>query len=431
MSQVSAPPAEARPSYGTGVAVVLLYIFFVLAVFAGFASYLTRTELQSQLQTSNSEVQALDDLIYLLRREEILRVQIEETLSAVDEADLIIDDAKRRLEELLFAKRRQSGSLVRLASETFGHFNTGMPHWDSRSGIQVRDVIDADLNAESKLRALLDIAPGLLPSQEADIAALELVLARIGTAQSRLTEVDDKLAELRLAEIDLQSDRDRALESRSWPQRQREQLEKELTALRVRLPADSSGRARVSALSSALIGGLFLKLVSFPTIFLTLIVTMAAGGLGTVVSYTRNLQTRERSQTPGPAGSVKFSRLFVNVGEGIAAAIAIFLLAGAGMLVLTQGSGPQNQIELSPYTVAFIAFLSGFMAEHAFTRIQEAGKRIFSVPKGDKDQSIAIEKPVAQAAPQPTPAQPAAAVAPGAVSENASTTLVPDPGNST
>lgn len=71
------------------------------------------------------------------------------------------------------------------------------------------------------------------------------------------------------------------------------------------------------------------------------------------------------------------ARLFVNVGEGIAAAIAIFLFSGAGMLALTQGSGTGSAVELSPYTVAFIAFLSGFMAEEAFGAIQSAGSRLF------------------------------------------------------
>jgi hypothetical protein len=109
-----------------------------------------------------------------------------------------------------------------------------------------------------------------------------------------------------------------------------------------------------------------------------LIVTIAAGGLGTVVGFSRRFYGRA-------GGDPSMARLFVNVGEGIAAAIAIFLFSGAGMLALTQGGGSTNEVELSPYTVAFIAFVSGFMAEDAFGRIQSAGKKIFQSDDAAKD----------------------------------------------
>ena len=86
---------------------------------------------------------------------------------------------------------------------------------------------------------------------------------------------------------------------------------------------------------------------------------------------------------------LSLSRLFVNVGEGIAAAIAIFLFSGAGMLALTQGGGAaDNSVELSPYTVAFIAFLSGFMAEDAFASIQSSGKRIFNAEDDTAEEKL-------------------------------------------
>ncbi len=59
------------------------------------------------------------------------------------------------------------------------------------------------------------------------------------------------------------------------------------------------------------------------------------------------------------------------------------------MLVLTQGAGPHRQGELSPYSVAFIAFLSGFMAEDAFTKIQEAGLNLFKPKEKIKEAAEA------------------------------------------
>jgi len=72
--------------------------------------------------------------------------------------------------------------------------------------------------------------------------------------------------------------------------------------------------------------------------------------------------------------------LLVPTGAGITAAIVIFLFAEAGMLMLTQG-GPDGtgQVDISPYLLTFMAFVSGFMAEDAFARIQLAGQKLFRV----------------------------------------------------
>lgn len=77
-------------------------------------------------------------------------------------------------------------------------------------------------------------------------------------------------------------------------------------------------------------------------------------------------------------------QLFVSVGEGIAAAVAIFFLAGASMLMFSTG-GSNGSAEISPYMVAFLAFVSGFMAEDAFKNIQRAGQKIFTGGDGKKD----------------------------------------------
>ncbi|MEE3045160.1 MAG: hypothetical protein VX620_07915 [Pseudomonadota bacterium] len=174
------------------------------------------------------------------------------------------------------------------------------------------------------------------------------------------------------------------------------------------------------------VGRILSYLIQLPTIMLTLLVTVAAGGLGAVVAFTR--QNFGRPVAPYPAGLgagqgdgindantrnpdalnantgrtdvqrqgwthlgervLPAARLFVMTGEGIAAAMAIFLCAEAGMLMVSQG-GPDGtgQIDISPFLVTFMAFVSGFMAEDAFARIQFAGKKIFRMPgdEGDHD----------------------------------------------
>lgn len=48
--------------------------------------------------------------------------------------------------------------------------------------------------------------------------------------------------------------------------------------------------------------------------------------------------------------------------------------------MLTQG-GPDGtgQVDISTYLLTFMAFVSGFMAEGAFERIQLAGQKLFRV----------------------------------------------------
>lgn len=161
-------------------------------------------------------------------------------------------------------------------------------------------------------------------------------------------------------------------------------------------------------------------LIQLPTIMLTLLVTVAAGGLGAVVAFTRQnfriapvpeadpdhpVATPEKPvRSPAPDRDdwqafddnlASAARLLVMTSEGIAAAMAIFLFTEAGMLMLMQG-GPDGsgQIDISPYLVTFTAFVSGFMAEDAFTRIQIAGKKIFRV-RADED-----ERPGADSGPE-------------------------------
>ncbi len=46
-------------------------------------------------------------------------------------------------------------------------------------------------------------------------------------------------------------------------------------------------------------------------------------------------------------------------------------------MVSQGGPDGSGQIDISPFLVTFMAFVSGFMAEDAFARIQLAGKKIF------------------------------------------------------
>jgi hypothetical protein len=92
------------------------------------------------------------------------------------------------------------------------------------------------------------------------------------------------------------------------------------------------------------------------------------------------------------------TELFRRSTLGIAAATGIFLLAGSGLLILTAQSSKSftpTSIELSPYFVAFLAFISGFMADDAFAKLTETGRNFFR-RSGKKDEPEAVDpnKPV-------------------------------------
>jgi len=242
----------------------------------------------------------------------------------------------------------------------------------------------AELEADPKIRALLDIVSEGLAKGGVDADMTD----RFNLFRTRVvTEFDGLMRDFNEANDmshDVQAKRAEVEGQIDELQATRAAHGDVIAGLEDKLPAASIARARLSALTIdvPLISNVLMQLVSFPTIFLTLIVTIAAGGLGTVVAFSRRYYSEHSDD------ELSLSRLFVNVGEGIAAAIAIFLFSGAGMLALTQGGGADNNVELSPYTVAFIAFLSGFMAEDAFASIQSSGKRIFNAEDESAEEKL-------------------------------------------
>jgi hypothetical protein len=173
----------------------------------------------------------------------------------------------------------------------------------------------------------------------------------------------------------------------------------------------SAGAERWSlvALFQQPVGGVLSVLIQMPAIMLTLLVTLAAGGLGAVVAFTRqyrHLGTAASGLSPeaevAPASDfakasalTNMGRLLVTISEGIAAAIAIFLCAEAGMLMMAQGAEASSAIEISPYLVTFMAFVSGFMAEDAFNRIQDAGRKLFKVGTSQADPAGSVPEGMA------------------------------------
>lgn len=363
-----------------GIFVIALYIFFVGAVFAGFATYIYRSEWKVVLNEATANPVGtgdLDSLIFTLKQEESLLAgsQVQrDRLVALNLQKLDLDREILAIAAERDALDAQAENEGFLAIATFKGFFDVLGDGDMTRLNKVLDdgKVNVSQRAETALAQLdnvsyrTTVSPTRRDNVQVQIDTTRAFFAQIAEQRKKLDDRDVALKP-QLAQIGIGASQADAVIAAN---------EERLAALRERLPLGSPDRARLDSLSSMLFGNLFQRLVSFPTIFLTLIVTMAAGGLGTVVAFSRRFYS-------DPKGLPSVSRLFVNVGEGIAAAIAIFLFSGAGMLALTQGAGSGGEVELSPFAVAFVAFLSGFMAEDAFSSIQAAGKRIFNQDQED------------------------------------------------
>jgi hypothetical protein len=146
-------------------------------------------------------------------------------------------------------------------------------------------------------------------------------------------------------------------------------------------------------------------LLHAPTIVATLLVTLATGWLGGVIGH---MGATVRSPRPSVADTTEtvdapFVGLIRRSILGITAALGIFLFAGSGLLVLSSQSAKYSGlgIELSPYFVAFLAFISGFLADEAFTRLTKAG-RLFFQPGGSGGRPAAGNRARGQRTPPRT-----------------------------
>lgn len=396
-----AAPAIRVGSVSLGITVIALYVLFVALVAFGFGSYIYRTGWQVDASSGlapdgpvvgNNDI---DSLLFIIKREQDLDLakarvtqDIRTHASKMSEMEA---DHNRSFGTIAIAKTalraEVDATLGKLSEYQFELNGPQRLIYDTSLETLHTTVATEPPNlrakaAELQLRALMRTLGDGLDMSEVDLDTKDRFASMHDATVTKLdilsTEVDTATA----ASLGIKSEKE-ALQVRLNELRDRwEAHDQQILALQETLPPGNAARARLSALSlnTPFMPDILMRLVSFPTIFLTLIVTIAAGGLGTVVAFSRRYYSSKN------ADQLTLSRLFVNVGEGIAAAIAIFLFSGAGMLALTQGSGPANDVELSPYTVAFIAFLSGFMAEDAFASIQAAGKRIFApeAQAGDK-----------------------------------------------
>lgn len=112
-----------------------------------------------------------------------------------------------------------------------------------------------------------------------------------------------------------------------------------------------------------------------PPDMLTLILVLAMGALGGTISLTR-LYFRDGATDGEPEGrpSYYLFRPFL----GAITALAVYILAKAGVLVISAPTSEGSGANLSPFFVSFLGIVSGLLAEQALDTIQRTGTNLFA-----------------------------------------------------
>ena len=363
--------------YYIGLSITTLYVVFLALLFIGFSAYITRTSIDS----SGIEDKLIDELIYTNEQDLQLDKNISQLNEEIAETLALLDKIPMKL---MLAERELFFENNRIHSEIGEKFSQLIDTIDIQKDSNLRNFFKSELEVSenvdnstfllfSKIRGHLTTFRMRAYGPDED---KETALKIVSELNEALATYSTNFAKLELEYQQILYDQTRLEVDLETAEAELEKLEVINAAYR-----DIVTTRHKSIISSLeLPADVLLRFVKMPTIILTLVVTIAAGGLGSLAAFTRKFVRQDAEAIS--------SRLFANVAEGIVASIAIFLFAGTGMLMLTQGgAGQEKGVELSPYMVAFIAFLSGFMAENAFEKIEDAGKKFFKTddPAVDHD----------------------------------------------
>ncbi len=120
-------------------------------------------------------------------------------------------------------------------------------------------------------------------------------------------------------------------------------------------------------------------LAILPNMILTLILTLAMGGLGSLIYVTYDFFHMKygRHEESGNRKHTLTWYLFRPL-LGMVTALAVFVLFKAGHLSLSVSSGNGGDIQtMSPFFVSFIGIISGLMTEQATDKIRHTGTALF------------------------------------------------------
>jgi len=143
-----------------------------------------------------------------------------------------------------------------------------------------------------------------------------------------------------------------------------------------------------------------------PPSLLTMLLVLIMGALGGTIHLTKLFLDRFREHQTRYKHTVKSVMYYVfRPMLGAVTAFAVFVLAKAGVLVITVSSGPDAGAQLSPYFVAFLGLITGILAEEALNTIRDTGSAWFSSTEAHITSRWALEKLIAEKISNPRKAE--------------------------
>jgi hypothetical protein len=117
------------------------------------------------------------------------------------------------------------------------------------------------------------------------------------------------------------------------------------------------------------VGTGFYTLLTLRPDLLTLFLVLLMGILGSALQISHAYFMRNQPQSIGG--------YFQRISVGAMAALVIFIVAKAGVPVVTDPSRLSGDAPINPYFVSFLAIISGLLSENAIANIQAQGARFF------------------------------------------------------
>jgi hypothetical protein len=151
---------------------------------------------------------------------------------------------------------------------------------------------------------------------------------------------------------------------------------------------------------TAIFGELLRPLILAPPEFVTIILVISTGVLGSFLFHTYSMFSVGAAGTFPP-----FSAIFLRATLGVMCALVLFILMRTGFVAVTEGQHRDAATVISPFVIAFMSVAAGLLADPALERIKYVGLSVINSGGRRLDASSAQGSKPRQKASNHAPAQ--------------------------
>ena len=122
----------------------------------------------------------------------------------------------------------------------------------------------------------------------------------------------------------------------------------------------------------------FYRLLTLRSDLLTLLLVILMGVLGSALQIAHAFFMKDQVQTIGG--------YFQRISVGAVTALVIFIVAKAGVPIVTDPARLGGEAPINPYFISFLAIVSGLLSENAIANIQAQGAKLFGAGSAEPDR---------------------------------------------